>query len=243
MRDKKIAIIILVLIIIVPITVPIVIVNNVWVKNITLLLLGNKENAYQYMQFVGSFLGTVITVIGAIMTVRYQIFSESNAQKHLNRQSFIRNEISQQIIIMKLKINNIRAEILSVGCSAKWALKYKEEELLNNKEYREDVKRNYNNETLQYSNEKAIFKVLLENYEFELSGFTNEFNNTIYIIDELDKYIRGIGMSVSAFPGYTDEMMEILSEDTNNAYKLCEDLYKSLDGLYKELNKYYEKEL
>lgn len=224
---------------------PLIVINNIYIKTMTINILGSKENAYQYMQFLAAFLGTIITVVGAIITVRYQIYKEIKVQKYIERQSFIRNEISQQIIKMKMNLKDLRAEISSVEYAANWVIKYEGKEMfkgMNNDSNRIEVRNNFNNKFNIYSQERAMLEILLENYEIELDNFSIEFSNLKQNISILNKKSLNIGMRISSFPQYTIEMMEYLVKETKDSYRICEYIYELLDNLYKELNRYYVEE-
>lgn len=245
MKNKKIENIIIILIIVLIIVAPLIVINITYIKTIVINILDNKENAYQYMQFLGAFLGAIITVAGSIITVRYQIHKETKVQKYIERQSFIRNEIGQQIIRMKIKLKDLRAEVSAVEYSADWAINYENKEIfkgMNNDSNRIDVKNNFDTKFKMYLEEKNMFEILLENYEVELADFSSEFSDLKKSIDILNKKSLDIYMKISIFPQYTKEMMESLLVDTKDSYKLCNYIYELLDNLYKKLNRYFVEE-
>jgi hypothetical protein len=225
---------------------PVLIIQNDYLKKFVLLIFMNKENAQLYFQYIGGFLGAMITVIGALLTVKYQISNEAKMQKYINRQSFIRNEISEQIITMKYKLKSLRAELDAVRFAADFALNYEKKEYfkgMNNDKNRIDVMKNYNDKYSEYSKEQTMFEIVLENYEVELIEFQGIFNDLKENIVELNRKSLEISMKVSAFPDYTIKMMEELLQDTQKSYKMCNDIYELLDNLYKALNKFYLEEL
>lgn len=237
MKRKNKLIMLIGLISLIIMIIPIGVINIKEVKTATLLVFKNKENSYQYLQFIGSFLGVLIPLAIAFISVDHQI----NKEKQLQVQIKLRDELYKKITIVKRDIKLLKGEISAVKWSSEGALKDNEPNLSTaDCKFRETVRDNYNKIELKYHENMADFQIELENSIKNLQNFSYDTSVIQMKIQRVDKLTTIIGLKVSGFPEVGNTFLKGLIESCDCLYIDCDELYLELNTFASELDKYYK---
>lgn len=99
-RNKFVTLIIFSILVLI---IPILASHAFYFKNKVLWIFGSKENAYQYLQFIGTFLGVIITVLGAFIAIERQMSKDKELQ---DRNILKEKELQFEILKQQKEIDN-----------------------------------------------------------------------------------------------------------------------------------------
>lgn len=247
-KSSKMFIILIIFSIFVLIT-PIMAAHIFYFKNKVLWILGGKENAYQYLQFIGTFLGVIVTVLGTFIFIDRQMLKEKELQERILKQekeTDIQIKLRENIII---KIFETQKSIKSL-ILGNLPFTMFSETIINPKESGgNDLSlkfEKFNRAQVlflvkpyeHYSNNMTDLIAFLEIYKHKLKNINYDFD----ILDKKDKAIfhsfSEMNLLIRMTSKHTLSTMKSLNAESKKLDTAINDLAKELTMLVEELNKY-----
>ena len=242
----------LVLFSIVILIIPILCVNTFFFKNKVLWFFKYKENAYQYLQFMGTFLGVIVSILGAFIAIEHQIDKEKQLQeknmkqqKEIDIQIKLREDFIQQILETRKSIYNLGCFNLSIDMVSEKVIESEKtgdkDLLLGIEKLNTDARDYFHNAYNRYNENMSNLITQLDNYKNKLRHVEYDYYN---ILHEKYKTILGLHtdlyLRISTFPNYTIPMMEYINSKIKIFDSEIMDLAEKLKIIIEELDKYYK---
>lgn len=212
-------------------------------NRMAIFLFNNKENAYQYFQFIGSIIGCVITVLGTVLTIDYQTKREKEIQRQVKIRESLDIKLSNTLIMMK-DLKRVIDEFLSdVEFAYNWCVSEKEEEIPD-KHFIEDNIESYKEKIKQFNENYNNLLIEINNYWIYIQGVVIDYlyleNNKESLNDEFKKSYRHINyINKTKNPRLKD--VEELKKNLVLEIELIEKYSLDIDALKIEINEYYDK--
>lgn len=231
--------------------IPILSINTFFFRNQVLWYFKEKENAYQYLQFIGTFLGVIVSVLGAFIAIEHQIEKEKELQeknikqqKEIDIQIKLREDFIQRILETRKSIYNLSCYNLSIGMVSEKVVESEKTGdtnlLFGIEELNTDARDYFHNAYNKYNENMSNLITQLDNYKNKLRHMDYDYYN---ILKEeygtiLNMY-SDINMRISSFPNYTVQMMEYVNLKIKVFDSEIMDLAEKLKTIIEELDKYY----
>lgn len=237
-EKNKIILYILVLIIIIG---PILVIKMDILKNIVIYLFDDKENAYQYMQYIGGILGVVLSVLGAIYTINYQTLKEGYNQKVIARKTYVRENLIIKISGIKVCSNYIINKIKTIPYLLDLNKKLDYELIQKRKDYFKEERKIYKEFSEEFDKEYTIMSNYMEEVYEEIKEYEKGITHIKELLDEFSIIITLI--DINFYCELELEVVNLKDEDIKNdcdeAIKIYEELKVISNNLIKKLNEYY----
>ncbi|WP_252224598.1 MULTISPECIES: hypothetical protein [unclassified Clostridium] len=211
---------------------PVLTINIEMVKKQILYVFHSKENAYQYLQFVGTFLGVIVTIIGTYILMRIQLSKE----KEIEIQTNVRNQAIEVLLDIKTQIYKFKLHIMDITFLCENIL---EESTLNSENQRNFVKEKFKEVSNNYANQMSD---LMKKYEFSiiLMKYIEYDINTLNNFDsEISTLTSSISFKLSALPTYNTEMIKVVYSNAKDLDVQFDNKLKEIEKIIDELKKYY----
>jgi len=231
---------------------PILSIDIFYFKNKVLWIFKNKENAYQYLQFIGVFLGVIVTVFATFIAIERQMDKEKklqeriiNQQREMDVQIKLREEFIKRILETKKSIHNLDCYNLSIKMVSENVIiseeKGEKSLLLGIEKLSTDARDFIHEAYKRYSENISDLITQLENYKNKLKHIDYDYYSILKGKHKtiLDLYSK-INLRISAFPNYTVPMMECLNSESKELEIELSNFAKELIRIIDELDKYYK---
>lgn len=241
---------------------PILAVHTLYIKNKALWLFKSKENAYQYLQFTGVFLGVIVTVLGTFIAIERQMSKDKELQdrnilkekelqleilkqqKEIDIQVKLREDFIKRILETKKSIYNFSCRGLSIGMVTKNVIESdeggEEEPPLGIEKLCIDAKKLFNDAYDLYSEKMADLITQIENYEDTIKYLTYDYGIVKEKYSTILHLYCDINFRIASFPQYTVPMMKYVNTEIKEFDGKLMELIEELTRLIKKLKKYYQ---